>query len=390
MKIDKKYKVLYIHTGLRIYRFKLFQLLSKKFDMDFFLTENPKLDKHVFEEYSRIYDNCELNITQANEIKTCPFDGFSFQLFKIPFMKYDIFIFTSSVSLPFLTLSPILKLMGKKVILFDELWRYPKEKLKYRLIYLYVKFIVNYCVKSVLVSGTKAKELYIDEYNYEKSNIFIAYNTTLDYEKIEDNTDVDKKVKNLLDNTTKKKRILFLARVIKVKGLDILIKAMQNVNKEYDLVIVGEGDALVDCKNLVAKLNLKNRIFFLGSCYSYESKYFYKYTDIYILPSKTRLKDNVQVESWGFTVNEAMSMQKPIVSTTSVGSAFDLIKNGYNGYIVKDKDSGELSQKINLIIENNQDNVMGKNSRKCLLSKCNYEQNIQAYESAINNVHKKS
>ncbi len=42
----------------------------------------------------------------------------------------------------------------------------------------------------------------------------------------------------------------------------------------------------------------------------------------------------LEVESWGLVLNEAMSVRKPIVSTDMVGAAYDLIKDGVNGYIV--------------------------------------------------------
>ena len=381
----KQPKIVYLYIGLRSYRIKLFNLLAQNFQVDFFWTENPKRELHVREENERILKEVSFPCTQAKEIDGLSFDGFSFKLFSLAFKKYDIYIFTSSVSFPFLALAPIVKLFGKKVLLFDELWRYPKEVLKYKIIHKYVKFILNNAVDSVIVSGSKAKEFYLESYSYKEENIFTAYNTTVDLQVQEENMELEKKVKSLLDKATPKKKILYLARIVEIKGLDILIKAMKKVSLEYDLVVVGDGDFLKTCKELVMESNLTSRVHFLSECFSNESKYYYKHTDIYVLPTRKMLQKNAQVESWGFTVNEAMSMSKPIVATTAVGSAYDLVIDGYNGFIANESDVKDLANKINLVIGNNIDNILGKNSRDYLLKKSNYKANLKAYIDAINN-----
>jgi len=383
--INKKNRILYLHTGIRTYRIKLFQLLSKKFNIDFFLTENVKKDRHVIDEYEKLMNDSNVNILQASEIESLPFYGFSLDLLKLPFLKYNVFIFTSSVSVPFLLMAPIVKLFSKKVIVFDELWRYPKEVYKYKIIFPYVKFLLKYFVDSVIVSGTKSKDLYLNTYNYERDRIYTAYNTTIDIKQFLDNEDLNKKIKDRLNNYSQNKKILYLARVIEIKGLDLLIRSMKNISNNYDLFVIGEGEYLEYCKNLTNELNLNNRVFFLGDCLSSETVYYYNNCDLYVLPTKKQLNRNVQVESWGFTINEAMSMELPIVTTDAVGSAYDLVKDGENGAIALSSSVESLSEKINYVIDNNEKNIMGKKSREILLSKCDYEKNIFEYENAILN-----
>lgn len=381
--INKKARVLYLHSGLRLYRVGLFKLLSKKFDIDFFFSENIKKDRHVIEETNRLVNESQINIIQAKEIESLPIYGFSFQLFTLPFKKYDVVILTSSVSVPFLILSPLFKVTGKKVILFDELWRYPKEINKYKIIYPYVKFLLKYCVDNVITSGSKSKELYLNEYLFKK-RIGIAYNTTVDLLKFEIDEEQENNISNKLNITTKKKRILYLARVIDIKGLDILIKAMLKVSSDYELIVVGDGEFLSKCKKLAEDLQLKNRVHFLGDCLSSETVYYYKNCDIYVLPTKKQLNMNVQVESWGFTINEAMSLELPVVTTTAVGSSYDLVIDGYNGAIAEESSSDSLSEKINFVIENNKNNIMGKNARRHLNEVCSYYSNLNVYEESIN------
>ena len=49
-------------------------------------------------------------------------------------------------------------------------------------------------------------------------------------------------------------------------------------------------------------------------------------------------------ENWGLAVNEAMAAKNAIISSNSVGSARDLIKNNYNGYIFKNNDYKSISE----------------------------------------------
>jgi glycosyltransferase involved in cell wall biosynthesis len=76
---------------------------------------------------------------------------------------------------------------------------------------------------------------------------------------------------------------------------------MANINIEYDLIVVGDGEFKKECLILVNELNLNTRVHFLGSCLSNEAPYYYKNSDIFVLPTRFRLDANVQMESWVLT-----------------------------------------------------------------------------------------
>ncbi|HIP13068.1 MAG TPA: glycosyltransferase [Arcobacter sp.] len=383
--MDVKNNILYIHPAIRTYRVGIFECLSKKLNIKFFWSEDmSKSNNHIFEEVNRILKTTDIKYTQAKEIHSFPIDNFSWGLFKLPFQGYKIYIFSNITGVPYLLLAPILKIFGKKIILFDELWKYPIEVNKYKKIYPYIKFLSKYCLDGVVTAGSRAKEFYVDELSFDDSKIEIAFNTTLDTKEYIKDKILDTKIKQALDTVTTKKRLLYLGRIVKYKGLDILIESMENISDEYELIIVGDGEFRKECEELVNNLNLKNRIHFLGGCLSNEAPYYYKNCDIFVLPTRFRLDANVQIESWGFTVNEAMALEIPVVTTTAVGSGFDLIVDGVTGGLAKAGDKESLIQKINFVIENNQDNKIGKEARKHLLKVCNYDDNYLAYEQAIN------
>jgi len=385
--MDVNNKIIYIHPAIRVYRVGIFELLSKKLKIEFFWSEDmSKNNNHIFEEVNRVLENIDINYTQANELHNIPVDSFSWGLFKLPFQNYKVYIFSNIIGVPYLLLAPFLKLFGKKVILFDELWKYPIEVKKYKKIYPYVKFLSKYCLDGVVTAGSKAKEFYINDLEFAEDKIAIAYNTTIDTKKYVKDEELNKIIRDKLDNITSKKRLLYLGRIVKYKGLDILIEAMKDINQEYDLVVIGDGEFKAECENLVDELGLKRRVHFLGSCLSNEAPYYYKNSNIFVLPTRFRLDANVQIESWGFTVNEAMALEVPVVTTTAVGSGFDLIVDGVTGGLANAGYIESLVEKINFVIENNKDNVIGKKAREYLMKVCNYDDNYLAYEKVIDKV----
>lgn len=385
--MDINSKILYIHPAIRTYRVGIFEKLSQKLNIDFFWSEDMSKDNgHIYEEVKRILKNTDIKYIQAKELHNFPIDNFSWGLFKLPFLGYKVYIFSNITGVPYLILAPILKLFGKKIILFDELWRYPKEVNKYKKIYPYVKFLSKYCLDGVVTAGSKAKDFYIDELKFDKDKIAIAYNTTIDTKEYINDEKLNKQIQDNIHNITKKKKLLYLGRIVKYKGLDILINAMKDIDESYDLIVVGDGEFKNECEQLVKELDLNKRIHFLGSCLSNEAPYYYKNSDMFVLPTRFRLDANVQIESWGFTVNEAMALEIPVVTTTAVGSGFDLIVDGITGGLAQAGDVKSLVEKINYVIENNQDNKIGKEAREHLLKTCNYDDNFKAYENMIKKV----
>lgn len=379
-------KGIYIHPAIRVYRVGIFEKLYQKLDIEFFWSGKPKYKSHISDEVCNILKNTKIKYIQANEFHKLPIDGFSLNLFKLPFMGYKFYIFSGIVSIPSIILIPILKILRKKVIVFDELWRYPKEVKKYRIVYPYVKFLSKYCLDGVVAAGTKAKNFYIKEFGFDENKVEIAYNTTVDTKEHVKDDSINKIIKNKIDLVTAKKKLLYLGRIEKYKGLDILIKAMKYVDKKYDLIIVGEGDFKSYCENLTQELNLNSRIHFLGGCLSNEAPYFYKNSDIFVLPTRFRINASVQMESWGFTVNEAMVLELPVITTTAVGAGFDLIIDKVTGGLAEAGSVESLTDKINFVINNNQNNKIGKKAREHLLSICNYDDNYRAYKAIINKV----
>ena len=75
---------------------------------------------------------------------------------------------------------------------------------------------------------------------------------------------------------------------------------------------------------------------------------YYKTADMFVLPSVIR----EFYDGWGMVINEAMSLGNPIITTDAVGSSLELVKNGVNGFVVKNGDLNELTNALQKLIEN--------------------------------------
>lgn len=129
--------------------------------------------------------------------------------------------------------------------------------------------------------------------------------------------------------------ILFLARVIKEKGIFetlVAFKAFQKQHPEADLVIAGSGEDLEAAKSFASTQKLQ-AVTFLGDVRGDRKKRCLEYTDVYLFPSYTEGMPN--------SVLEALGMGLPIISS-SVGAVPDFFKNEKMGILMKGHSSDEI------------------------------------------------
>ena len=53
----------------------------------------------------------------------------------------------------------------------------------------------------------------------------------------------------------------------------------------------------------------------------------------------------------------------PVVATSAVGAAYDLIENGYNGYVVEENNINALEEGILKVIKNDNNNLFEANCK---------------------------
>lgn len=134
-------------------------------------------------------------------------------------------------------------------------------------------------------------------------------------------------------------QILFAGRLVKNKGVDILIRAYRNLKSESrlnlpDLIIAGGGEYM---EELIGIAGGDPAIKFLGSYSQDQLKKEFTKSSLFISPS---LED-----SFGIVNIEAMANFVPVLAT-NVGGVPEYIKDGYNGVLFRQNDDEDLKSKI--------------------------------------------
>lgn len=324
-------KILFIHNTLAEYRVSFFENMSKISDLTL-LIYDKELSGKIYNINGKIDNNINIidDFSESAVLKLLESENF------------DAVIIPPLDNIKALKISKFILKYKKQfyydVVLFWEKWEAPKnkqpflKKIKNKIQYLFSKRIINKLDKAI-AAGSKSKE-YFENFNMDKDKIFVAYDGVNDIKLLSEDYELKKsqyKIKN-------KKIILFFGRIIKRKGLEILIDALADIDNNYLLLICGDGPELENCQKLASE-KLKIEYIFLGHISPQERGDYFSLADIFVLPSY--FYQGIP-EAWGLTVNESLCYNTPVVATNAVGSAFDLIINGKTGYIAKENDVASL------------------------------------------------
>lgn len=182
-----------------------------------------------------------------------------------------------------------------------------------------------------------------------------------------------------------KKIIMYFGRMLRQKGVSNLIKAYSSLDTEIKnktfLLIAGDGEEMSLCKSLVKKFEIKNCIF-VGSIVPSKRKNYFAQCDIFVYPV-TYYKGRVDV--WGLTLNEAVQNGKIIIATDAVGSAYELIENGVNGFRIQ---SDNIEQLKDALINSMDPSIKITAEKKdmILMEKYNYKNMALCYLDEVNSV----
>jgi|UniRef100_A0A7V3VUL6 phosphatidylinositol alpha-mannosyltransferase len=144
----------------------------------------------------------------------------------------------------------------------------------------------------------------------------------------------------------KKKKILYLGRLDRRKGLIELLNALPFVLEEIpdiQLIVVGKGPLEKDCRRLVKDLNLMDVVLFRGYAIKEDIPRYYASCDVYCSPA-------LGGESFGIVLLEAMATGKPVIASNIPG--YDkVIKDGYNGLLFNPHNPRDIAQKIIMVLK---------------------------------------
>jgi glycosyltransferase involved in cell wall biosynthesis len=145
-------------------------------------------------------------------------------------------------------------------------------------------------------------------------------------------------------NFTNSKTLLFVGQLLTGKGIDILIRAMKDIDSSYNLKIIGTGAQEEQLKQYTQELGLDNRVEFIGRVKQEELIYHYQEAYCLVVPSRTP-------ETFNLTGIEALSAGLPVIAA-NVGGITEWLRDDVNGLLFESNNAQDLSTRINYLISN--------------------------------------
>jgi len=179
--------------------------------------------------------------------------------------------------------------------------------------------------------------------------------------------------------------LLSVGRFVKKKAPDLTIHAFAKVlskRKDLQLVMVGDGAMLKECKSLAASLGIEKSITFTGAQPNHVVRDYMARATLFLLHSVTA--ENGDSEGFPSVIQEAMASGAAVVSTNHGGIPFN-INNFENGITVNEHDVNAYTNAImELISDEYLLKEIQKNARKHAVDNFDYFKLYSELEEILN------
>lgn len=353
------------------YRYKLYSMLSKEHDFDFYFYRKDQKEK----------------VKRVKTIREGPNFWYLsyFQIFKRLIKgRYDVVITITLNKWAFFSSFLISKITGAKFIVWHTIWYYPPT-FKYKAFSKILLMILKNYADAIIVYGLHGK-VFLKSKGVLDEKIFIAwqavdnelYNKKIAYEEVED-------IRTKLNIETNQV-VLFVGRFRELKGMKYLMQALDGTSNKnaFTVLFVGGGPLRNYMEDFCNKHGIKVR--FAGLLSYDKLPIYYKLATLLVLPSITvyRKESWGFKEPWGLVVNEAFNQGCPAVTSDSVGAAAGgLVKDNVNGFIVPERDSRALIVAIESILNSTKMRDELSKNASCEIKKWTYERQAEGVIGAI-------
>jgi glycosyltransferase involved in cell wall biosynthesis len=126
---------------------------------------------------------------------------------------------------------------------------------------------------------------------------------------------------------------LFAGKLQEKKSPGLLLAAFQALDDKSHLVFAGSGELESQLKS---QAGTRRNVHFLSFQNQSAMPLVYRLGDVFVLPSQG------PGETWGLALNEAIASGRPVVASSKVGGARDLIQAGVNGWTFESGDQQGL------------------------------------------------
>jgi D-inositol-3-phosphate glycosyltransferase len=141
--------------------------------------------------------------------------------------------------------------------------------------------------------------------------------------------------------------ILFVGRIVRLKGIDILVRAAAQLEGAFQLLIVGgdrkDASRKRELVELSRELGIADRIRFVDAVPHERLPLYYNAADVCVVPS--------YYESFGLVAVEAMACGTPVVASR-VGGLKDTVQDGRTGYLVPWHCPEPFAERLELLLNN--------------------------------------
>lgn len=237
--------------------------------------------------------------------------------------------------------------------------------------YFLVKFIEIILHKRMdyIISNSECimNQLQDEEFVSKKKSILIYNNVTM-----------KKFVKKRNKPTVK---VLLLANIIDYKNHEMVINACKLIKSKKKWTVSFAGDysdkqLFLRLKNLVKIYKLEKKIFFLGQV-SNTTKILNN-SDIGILASNE--------EGFSNSILEYYSHSLPVIAT-NVGGNPEIVRNGYNGFLIKKKDVNNFAKSLGILIENHSLRLdFARNGYNLISKKLSFKNTLNKYKDLYTSI----
>lgn len=175
--------------------------------------------------------------------------------------------------------------------------------------------------------------------------------------------------------------VVFAGKLTKYKGVEYLLGAAKKIHGE--IVILGDGPDKVRLQEKAVKWGLTN-VHWVGHLGAGVKKLvpYYSRADVFVAPS-------IWDEPLGLVILEAMACQTPVVVTRKGGIPL-AVKDGYNGFFVRPRNSTEIVEKVNKLLDDSSMRYkMGQNARKSVEEKFSWETIAHKFELSYDRFRKR-
>jgi len=160
--------------------------------------------------------------------------------------------------------------------------------------------------------------------------------------------------------------ILFVGRLVEIKGVDVAIRAVARLREICDakirLIVVGDGVMRADAEQLVDALDLRGIVAFRGALSQEETIRCFADSDIFLFSGVT--DSDGRQEAQGLVIQEAQAMELPVV-VSDVGGAPEGMVHGETGTLCPERDVDAMAKALCYLVTHSEERIaMGEKGRR--------------------------